>query len=107
MQALLLTGNARQTFNTLLGGQRVVVRVRWQPLSEAWYLTIDQEGQRVATSRQITPWERLIGPVSSFSGDFLVLAAVGYDTADVGRDAWTQTHALWFLTDAELAEARL
>ena len=107
MQVIPLSDTARQTLNTILGDQRVIVRVRWLPLARAWYLTVDRGDQRIATSRQLVPWERIIGPAPPFDGDFLVLAARGQDEADVGRDAWSQTHALWYLTGAELAEAGL
>ena len=56
------------------------------------------------TSRQIAPWTRVIGPDPLFDGDILALAAVGYDAADIGRLAWTQSHALWYLTGAEIVD---
>ena len=67
MQNIPLTDTPRQAITTLLGGQRVTLSVWWQPLSEAWYVTLDFGDDRVATARQVIPWERIIGPVANFS----------------------------------------
>ena len=107
MQNIPLTDTPRQAITTLLGGQRVTMNVWWQPLSEAWYVTLDFGDDRVATARQVIPWERIIGPAELFAGDLLVLAGREATDAPLGRTAWTTTHALWYLTADELTAARL
>ena len=108
MQIVPLSGNAQQALTTLLGDQTVTLRVRWLPLTKSWMLTMDHGTTRLVTSRQLTPWERVLRTANrGFDGDFLVIAARGHDAAELGRHAWTRTHALWYLTDAELADAEL
>ncbi|MYD94839.1 MAG: hypothetical protein F4Y02_14365 [Chloroflexi bacterium] len=108
MQVVPLTSTARQILTTTLGDQIVTLRLRWQPLSEAWYLTMDHGDTRLVTARQLTPWERVLREAArGFDGDFLIIAARGQDHTALGRKAWTETHALWYLTNAELAQAGL
>ena len=107
MQLVPLTTDPRQRFSTLLGNQRVEVFVWWNVLSESWFLTLDHGDTRVATSRQLTPWKRIIRPTPDLAGDLIVLAATGHDDAPLGREAWSTSHALWYMTADELDAARL
>lgn len=108
MQVVPLTSNARPILTTTLGEQIVTIRLRWQPLSEAWYVTMDHGDTRLVTARQVTPWERVLREAArEFDGDFMIVAGRGHDQAPLGRRAWAETHALWYLTDAELAQAGL
>ncbi|MCY3784565.1 MAG: hypothetical protein OXG79_12395 [Chloroflexi bacterium] len=105
-----MTNAVEQVLRTTLGGQQVGLRLRWSPLAGAWYLSVARPGSRLATGRQVVPWRRLLGTqLTDFDGDLIVLATKGNDDVSVGRRAWTETHALWYLTDAEIAdvEARL
>ena len=108
MQMVPLTADARQALTTSLGGQRVNLRVIWSPLAQAWYLTLDHDEARLATALQLTAWERILRlTTSDFDGDLIVLAATGADETPIGRRAWVATHTLWYLTGAELAEAKI
>lgn len=108
MQIVPLSGSAQQALTTLLGNQTVTLRVRWLPLAKSWVLTVDHGATRLVTARQLTPWERVLRAAGhGFDGDFLVVAARGQDTAAMGRRTWVHTHALWYLTAAELADVGL
>jgi len=107
MQAIPLSNAVEQVLRTTLGGQQVGLRLRWSPLANAWYLSLARPGSRLATGRQVVPWRRLLGAqLTDFDGDLIVLATKGNDDASIGRHAWTETHALWYLTDAELADVQ-
>ena len=61
MQAIPLTTDARQRMRVTLGNQPVILRAWWQPLSEAWYLSLYTRGEEpIALGRQVTTARRLI-----------------------------------------------
>ena len=99
-QLIPLSDDARQTFRIILGGSTVRLRVWWQPLDENWYLSlaapdttpiisgvrVDEAGAPL-TARQL-----------DFEGGLLVDGQ-----GPVRRRAWTTTHKLLYLTEAEVA----
>ncbi len=89
-----------------LGGQAMTLRVWWQPLSEAWYLSLETyAGSPVALGRQIASRSRLIGS-PSFQGEIVAVPLAREATSPIGRDAWEQTHRLLYLTPEEVQMAR-
>ena len=103
MQTIPLTQDAGQTLRVTLGGQPVVLRAWWQPLSEAWYLSVRSRSEDpIALGRQVTHGRRLIGAANGFSGE-LIAVPLRPDGDTVGRDAWGQTHALVYLDGDETA----
>lgn len=70
-----------------LGGQPVVLRAWWQPLSEAWYLSLYTRGEEpIALGRQMSTLRRLIS-APAFSGE-LVVMPLEDDGGPIGRQAW-------------------
>ena len=54
MQTIPLNTDPRQSMTVFLGVQTVELHVWWQPLSEAWYLSLRNDaGSPIALGRQI------------------------------------------------------
>ena len=101
MQTIPLTQDAGQTLRVNLGGQPVILRLWWQPLSAAWYLSVRSQ-EPIALGRQVTHGRRLIGAANGFTGE-LMTVPLRPDADTVGRDAWGRTHALVYLDGQETA----
>ena len=93
-QQLSMTDAARRTWRTVLGGQNVRVRVWWQPLDGAWYLTLAWLDGRIilAGARLVDGGQPLEGHVTDFRGSLRVTGA-----GELGRHAWTTTHRLVYI----------
>ena len=79
----------------------MVLRTWWQPLSEAWYLSLYTRGEEpIALGRQVTHGRRLLGTVAGFSGELLTVPLTP-DADELGRDAWGESHALVYLDGSE------
>ena len=106
MQQIPLTTDPRQSMMVSLGGQTVELHVWWQPLSEAWYLSLlTDAGIPIALGRQIASRSRLIG-TPRFLGE-IVAAPLGREAGSrAGRNAWEDTHKLLYLTPEEVRVAR-
>ena len=103
MQAIPLTTDVRQRMRLTLGRQPVILRAWWQPLSEAWYLSLYTRGEEpIALGRQIAAHRRLIG-VPGFSGE-LVAMALEDGNFVIGRQAWEETHGLLYLEPSEIEQ---
>lgn len=104
MQAIPLSTDARQRMRVTLGGQQVVLHAWWQPLSEAWYLSLHTRGEEpIALGRQVATARRLVEAPSVFSGE-LVVVPLERDATSIGREAWGRTHGLVYLDAAEVAQ---
>ena len=100
MQTIPLTTNARQRLRLTLGGQPVVLRAWWQPLSEAWYLSLHARDEApLALGRQVAHGRRLLGITEGFEGELLAVPLS--DSTELGRDAWGDSHALVYLDGSE------
>ena len=100
-QRVPLSNNARQTFRCTLGGQLVRVWAWWQPLSEAWFISLALvSGDRIIAGVRLGEGARpLRGSVlPGFAGE-LYVEGVGEPT----RNAWGVTHRLLWVTSAEAA----
>lgn len=97
-QQIQLTNNPSQTFRTSLGGQNVRMTVWWQTIDQNWYANLAWLDRRLIVSGL-----RLVGrPMRGLRGEFegeLVLHGNGLP----GREAWTTTHTLYYLTATEAA----
>ena len=103
MQMVPLTTNARQRMRVTLGNQPVILRVWWQPLSEAWYLSLYTRGEDpIALGRQVTTARRLIN-APDFPGDLVAIPLERYG-APIGREAWGRTHGLAYLEPSEVGQ---
>ena len=103
MQAIPLTTDARQRMRVTLGNQPVILRAWWQPLSEAWYLSLYTRGEEpIALGRQVSTGRRLI-EAPGFVGDLVVIPLERYG-APIGREAWGQTHGLAYLAPSEIEQ---
>lgn len=100
-QLIALTDDARQTFRTILGGQNVRVRAWWQPLDENWYISLSNlDGTPIITGLRLDEAARPVdGHLLDFKGGLLI-DGVG----EVGRNAWTTTHRLVYLTEVEAVD---
>lgn len=99
-QTIPLSDDARSTFRIILGGQEIRIRAWWQPLDENWYLSmLWLDGRPIILGVRIDEAARpLDGRNLDFQGALLV-DGIG----DVGRNAWTTTHRLIYLTAEEAA----
>ena len=103
MQAIPLTTDARQRMRVTLGGQPVVLRAWWQPLSEAWYLSLHTRGEAaIALGRQVAASRRLV-EAPGFSGE-LMAVPLEHDPSPIGREAWGRTHGLVYMEPAEVEQ---
>ena len=99
-QQIALTADARQTFRTMVGAQGVRVTAWWQPLDEAWYLSLAWLDRRpIVTGVRLTEGGR---PLRGFVTDFVGQVHVS-GNGEPGREAWGSTHRLLWLTDEEAA----
>ena len=99
-QQIALTADARQTFRTMIGTQGVRVTAWWQPLDEAWYLSLAWLDRRpIVTGVRLTEGGR---PLRGFVTDFVGQVHVS-GNGEPGREAWGSTHRLLWLTDEEAA----
>ena len=100
MQQIPVTGDARQTFRTRLGGQNVRLTVWWQPLDAHWYLAVAaSDGARIlGAARLVDDGRPMQGQTLDFDGEVFV---DGIGTPE--RDAWTTGHRLVYATAAEVA----
>ena len=98
-----MTTDARQRMRVTLGGQSVVLRAWWQPLSGAWYLSLHTRREEpIALGRQIAASRRLI-EAPGFAGE-LVALPLDQDAHSVGREAWGRTHGLVYVEPSEAAQ---
>ena len=103
MQTIPLTTDARQRMRVTLGNQPVILRAWWQPLSEAWYLSLyTRREEPIALGRQVSMGRRLI-EAPGFVGDLVTVPLERYG-APIGREAWGQTHGLAYLAPSEIEQ---
>ena len=101
MQLIPLTTDARQRLRVTVGGQPVVLRAWWQPLSEAWYVSLySRREEPIAVGRQVSVSRRLI-EAPAFDGEFVVLP-VGNGPPAMGRESWDATHRLVYFSSDEV-----
>lgn len=104
MESIPLIDSPRQTATIVLGGQSVRLTVWWQPVSEAWYLSVvDFSGSPIALGRQVTARVRLVRS-PAFAGDIVALPRRPGDHANIRRSAWQSTHTLAYFSAAEVAQ---
>ena len=99
MQFVPLTAAPRQQLGTRLGEARYDLRVWWQSLTEAWYLSVYREAAPIALSRQVAVRQRLTYPHEMAGAITVVQLAPAVEV--VGRNAWGVTHALVYLDPGE------
>ncbi len=88
-----------------LGNQPVILRAWWQPLSEAWYLSLYTRGEEpIALGRQVSTGRRLI-EAPGLAGDLVVIPLERYGEP-IGWEAWGQTHGLAYLESSEVGQVR-
>ena len=107
MQIIPLTNIARQKMITILGEQQVSLQIWWQPLSEAWYLSLEAQTQLpIALGRQVSTHRRLLGERrgGGFKGEIAVVPRGGENTEALGREPWGATHDMVYLTEADTRE---
>ena len=106
MQTIPLNTDPRQSMTVFLGVQTVELHVWWQPLSEAWYLSLRNDaGSPIALGRQIASRSMLIGS-PYFGGDIVAAPLAREARTAIGRNAWEDTHRLVYLTPEEVRLAR-
>lgn len=95
MQSVVLIDADRQSLVTRLGGQRVRLRVHWQPREEAWYCSVEYPpGTPILTGRRIVVDSDIMrGVLSGFEGR-LICRRVLAGSGEPGRNAWNDTHRL-------------
>ncbi len=100
-QVVPLTDDARQTFRTSLGAQSVRLTLWWQPFDRAWYLSASfLDGTNIINGVRLVEKGRPLDDVlTTFEGAFFI-EGIG----EPGRNAWTATHNLIYLTAAERAD---
>ena len=104
MQTVPLSGDSRQSMTVRLGDQEVRLRAWWQPLTEAWYLSLEtSSGEELALGRQVASRRPLIKH-PGFAGDLAALPLLRGDTTPLGMDAWGGTHQLVYLNPEEVRE---
>ena len=102
MQQIPLADDHRQEMRVQLGGQVVSLRVWWQPLSEAWYVSVyDHTLQPIALGRQVAARRRVIN-TPAFQGELTVTPVKAGSREPVGRNAWGRTHRMHYLAPEEV-----
>ena len=105
MQLLPLSPDSRQSMTVRLGDQEVRLRAWWQPLTEAWYLSLETAaGEELALGRQVSSRRPLINS-PAFAGDITAVPLLRGDTSPLGAGCWGETHQMVYLTPEEAQQA--
>ena len=99
MQYIPLSNASSQTLEVVLGNRPLTLDVRWSPLTEHWYLSVQQGNTILVSGRQLTMNEVVFKRAEL--GGFAAVALRG-DVDDPLRDGWNVTHALAWLTPQEI-----
>ena len=93
-QQLPISNDYRQQVDTILGAQRVRVKVWWQP-RDAWYFTMEFPiGTPIITGRRINVGSPLVPAFVSFVGNITCQRLLD-DSGEPGADEpWSSTHVL-------------
>ena len=93
-QQLPISNDYRQQVDTILGGQRVRMKVWWQP-RDAWYFTLEFPiGTPVVTGRRIVVGSDLVPPYAGFVGNVACIRLQD-EAGEPGPDQpWSTTHVL-------------
>ena len=102
MQTIPLTNDHRQEMSVQLGQRVIALRVWWQPLSDAWYISVyDHTTLPIALGRQIAARRRLV-KTPAFEGELTVIPVQAGSSEPIGRNAWEQTHRMHYLAPEEV-----
>jgi len=105
MQLVPVTNDPDQIFTTTLEGQVVRVHLRWLDEGQSWFISVLKTDNTIIFSNTRLNSSTLIINLKlvDFNGDFV---AVPTDTESLtpGRNAWGETHQLYFLTKDEATE---
>ena len=107
MQKVPLTNDADQQFTNVLGGQSVRIRATWQDTGASWFLSlIDDDESPLFTGTRIKSGIPVINfKLIDFVGDF-VAVVLDVSALEPGRNAWGETHELYYLNSDESDEVR-
>ena len=106
MLILPATNDPRQTMTVNLDGQNVDVSLWWQPLSSAWYVSVDtRAGVAITRGRQIASGVRLIRS-AAFAGELVAVPAALEGADDLGERPWGSSHQLAWLSPSEVGSLK-
>ena len=98
-QKIAASNNPHHVFLTTLSGHQIQVTMRWQPLDRYWYISLrEPSGAILCRNLRLTGMGRpLRGAAPTHGGEIYVIGP-----GDPGREAWDNTHTLWWATEDEI-----
>ena len=101
MQTIELTNEVSQIREMNLSGIPAVLHVLWVPLAGSWVISFSDAGVNIIASRAIRSFKPLL-PLW-YDGQLMAMPVSGNPADRVGRNAWGNTHQLFWLTGEEYA----
>lgn len=103
MQQIFLSTDANQFFKVTLGGQSISILMRYQSVSESWFISIYNSVDNIpyVINRRLTPVYLVFGDIfTDFIGD-LVAGSVYEPMQDIGRNDFNDVFGLYYLSESE------
>jgi len=106
MQQIFLSTDANQIFKVTLGGQSITILMRFQTVSESWFISIYNtvNNSPYIINKRLTPNYLVFGNIlTDFIGDVLA-GSVSSPNQNIGRNDFNNTFGLYYLTESEASE---
>lgn len=107
MLQILLSTDANQVFKTNLGGQSVTILMRYQTVSESWFISIYNtvDNSAYVENKRLNPSVFIFGNIfTSFQGDIIALS--NNTNENIGRNDFNDVYGLYYITEDEKTALR-
>jgi hypothetical protein len=106
MQQIFLSTDANQIFKVTLGGQSITLLMRYQTVSDSWFISIYNtvDNTPYVINRRLTPNYLVFGNIlTDFVGDILS-GSVSDPDQNIGRNDFNSVFGLYYLTESEASD---
>ena len=108
MQVIPVATDANQIFRTSLNGQNVIVHLRWQDVSAAWFISLYNANNDAAyiLNKRLCNHVVILGrnQLTGFTGGILAYSPAN-EFDNLGRNSFEENFTLYYLTSDELKQA--
>ena len=108
MEQIFLSTDANQVFKVTLGGQSITLLMRYQNVSESWFISVynSVNNEPFVINRRLSPVYPVFGQMfTSFIGDF-VAGSVSEPSQNIGRNDFNEVFGLYYLSEDEATQYR-
>jgi hypothetical protein len=106
MQQIFLSSDANQIFKVTLGGQSITILMRFQTVSESWFISLYNtvDNTPYVINRRLTPNYLVFGNMfTDFVGD-IIAGSVSETFENIGRNDFNNVFGLYYLTESEASD---